>query len=95
MMGNGSIKLRGLFPELPVAVVVGREEAFPLSCSAVVAALATGSAVTVVSADIESSFQGSYPGISKFIKAMRSQEQQSTYNIQQNVRPQDRKKRLS
>jgi hypothetical protein len=26
---------------------------------------------------------------------MRSQEQQSTYNIQQNVRPQDRKKRLS
>jgi hypothetical protein len=61
MVGNGSIKLRGLFPELPVAVVVGQEAAFPLSCSAVVAALAAGSVVTVVSADIESSFQENYP----------------------------------
>lgn len=61
-MSNGSIKQRGLFPELPVAVVVGREqEAFPMSCSAVVAALAAASVVTVVSADIESSFQERYP----------------------------------
>lgn len=40
--------------------MVGQEEAFPLSCSAVVAALASGLVVNVVSVDIESSFQGSF-----------------------------------
>jgi hypothetical protein len=58
MMGKGSNMLRGLFPELPVAVVVGREEAFPsdtLRCVVFVQPAARF-VVAVVSVDIESSF---------------------------------------
>lgn len=59
MMGKGSSTLRGLFPELPVAVVVEREEAFPSDTprSVVFAEPAARFVVAVVSVDIESSFR--------------------------------------
>ena len=58
-MGNGSITLRGMFPELPVAVVVEWEKAslwYSLLYVVVVAAPAASSVVRVVSVEMKSRF---------------------------------------